>query len=65
VWRRLQRCGIDPAPRRASLTGQPFLATQAEGTLACDFFQVGTVLRKLLDVLVVLKAPHGRVHSLA
>jgi putative transposase len=65
VWRRLQRCGIDPAPRRASLTGQPFLATQAEGTLACDFLSGWDRLAQRLDVLVVLKAPHGRVHSLA
>jgi putative transposase len=40
VWLLLQRCGIDPAPRRASLTWQQFLAAQAEGVLARDVFQL-------------------------
>jgi hypothetical protein len=31
VWLLLERCGIDPAPRRASLIWQQFLAAQAEG----------------------------------
>jgi putative transposase len=48
VWLLLKRCGIDPAPRRASLTWQQFLAAQAEGILACDLFHAETVLRKRL-----------------
>jgi hypothetical protein len=40
VWLLLKRCGIDPAPRRASLTWQQFLAAQAQGILACDVFQL-------------------------
>jgi putative transposase len=64
VWLLLQRCGIDPAPRRASLTWQQFLAAQAEGILACDFFHAETVLRKRLYVLFVLEGSIRRVHIL-
>jgi putative transposase len=48
VWLLLKRGGIDPAPRRASLTWQQFLAAQAEGILACDFFHAETVLLQRL-----------------
>jgi putative transposase len=48
VWLVLQRAGIDPAPRRAGLTWRQFLSAQAEGMVACDLFQVDTVLLKRL-----------------
>jgi putative transposase len=48
VWLLLKQCGIDPTPRRASLTWQQFLAAQAEGILACDLFHAETVLHKRL-----------------
>jgi putative transposase len=64
VWLLLKRCGIDPAPRRASLTWQQFLAAQAEGILACDFFHAETVLLKRLEVLFVLEVSTRRVHIL-
>jgi putative transposase len=64
VWLLLKRCGIDPAPRRASLTWQQFLAAQAEGILACDFFHAETVLLKRLYVLFVLEVSTRRVHIL-
>jgi putative transposase len=60
VWLLLKRCGIDPAPRRASLTWQQFLAAQAEGILACDFFHAETVLLKRLYVLFVLEVSTRR-----
>jgi putative transposase len=39
----LRRHGLDPAPRRASMTWRAFLREQAAGILACDFFTVDTV----------------------
>ena len=62
VWLLLKRCGIDPAPRRTSLTWQQFLAAQAEGILACDFIHAETVLLKRLYVLFVLEVSTRRVH---
>jgi len=64
VWLLLKRCGIDPAPRRASLTWQQFLAAQAEGILACDLFHAETVLLQRLYVLFVLEVSTRRVHIL-
>jgi putative transposase len=64
VWLLLKRGGIDPAPRRASLTWQQFLAAQAEGILACDFFHAETVSLKRLYVLFVLEVATRQVHLL-
>ena len=64
MWLLLKRCGIDPAPRRASLTWQQFLAAQAEGILACDLFHAETVLLQRLYVLFVLEVSTRRVHIL-
>ena len=36
VWLLRKRAGIDPAPRRASLTWPQFLSAQAKAILACD-----------------------------
>jgi putative transposase len=48
VWSILQEEGIDPAPRRAGLSGKEFLRSQAEGIIACDFVAVDTAfLRRL------------------
>jgi transposase len=39
VWEILHDVGIDPAPERSSTTWADFLRSQAEGLLACDFFE--------------------------
>ena len=54
VWAILKRHGIDPSPRRSGPTWAEFLATQAKGLMACDFFHVDTVLLRRLYVLVFI-----------
>jgi putative transposase len=43
VWNVLQRHGIEPAPRRASVSWREFLRQQAAGILEGDFFTVDTL----------------------
>jgi hypothetical protein len=43
VWNVLQRHGIEPAPRRASVSWREFLRQQASAMLECDFFTVETL----------------------
>jgi transposase len=40
VWEILKRHGIDPAPRRSGPSWAEFLRSQAEASIACDFFTV-------------------------
>jgi len=51
VWAILKRHGIEPSPRRSGPSWAEFLATQAKGLIACDFFSVDTVLFRRLYVL--------------
>jgi putative transposase len=61
VWEILHAAGIDPAPHRTGPTWRQFLAAQAHGMIACDFFAVDTILLKRIYVLVFIE--HGtRLH---
>jgi transposase InsO family protein len=62
IWKILKDAGIDPAPRRAGLTWQAFLAGQATTILAADFFHVDTVFLRRLYVLCFIEHGTRRVH---
>jgi transposase InsO family protein len=64
VWSILNRAGVDPAPRRTSLTWRDFLRAQVATVLACDFFTVDTVALQRIYVLFVIELDTRRVHLL-
>jgi transposase InsO family protein len=64
VWSILKRAGIDPAPRRDGPTWKEFLAAQAQGIVATDFFCVDTLLGQRLYVLFFVEHATRRVHLL-
>ncbi len=51
VWALLERYGVEPCPRRSGSTWVEFLAAQAKGLMAWDFFHVDVVLLRRLYVL--------------
>jgi putative transposase len=54
VWAILKRHGVEPSPRGSGPTWAEFLAAQARGLMACDFFHVDTILLRRLYVLVFI-----------
>jgi putative transposase len=64
VWSILRRAGVDPAPHRNGPTWRQFLAGQAHGILATDFFCVDTLLIRRWYVLFVVEHATRRVHLL-
>src|SRR6266516_8044146 len=53
VWNILHRHGIEPAPRRASVSWREFLRQQAAAILECDFFTVETLWLRRFYVIAV------------
>ena len=64
VWEILRDAGIGPAPERSSTTWAGFLRSQAEGLLACDFFETVTLSGARLHVLAVIEHASRRIRIL-
>jgi transposase len=62
VWNVLHRHGIEPAPRRASVSWREFLRQQAAAILECDFFTVETLWLRRFSVLSFIELSRRRVH---
>ncbi len=62
VWAILKDAGVDPAPRRGSISWSAFLRAHAQSILACDFFTVDTVLLRRLYVLFFIELATRRGH---
>ncbi len=62
VWNVLHRSGIEPAPRRASVSWREFLRQQAATILECDFFTVETVWLRRFYVLFFIELSRRRVY---
>jgi len=60
----LKTNGIDPAPRRAGPTWSQFLRSQAEATLACDFFSAELLDGTQAYVLAVIEHMTRRIRIL-
>jgi putative transposase len=62
IRRLLAAAGLEPAPRRSSVSWPAFLRRQAASLLACDFFTVETVALRRLYVLFFIELGSRRVH---
>jgi putative transposase len=62
VWEILHTAGIDPSPRHTGPTWKQFLAAQAHGIIAADFFHIDTALGQRLYALIFLEHGTRRLH---
>src|SRR6266508_528930 len=62
VWNILHRHGIEPAPRRASVSWREFLRQQAATILECDFITVETLWLRRFYVLFFIELSRRRVY---
>src|SRR5205823_12276325 len=62
VRRLLASAGLEPAPRRHTVSWPAFLRRHAASLLACDFFTVETVTLRRLYVLFFIELGSRRVH---
>ena len=60
----LKASGINPGRRRTGPTWPQFLRSQAEATLACDFFTAGLLDGTQAHVLAVIEHATRRIHIL-
>jgi putative transposase len=64
VWQILKNAGIDPAPRREGPGWAEFLRSQAQGTLALDFFTADLLNGTKVYVLAVIEHGTRRIRVL-
>jgi transposase InsO family protein len=64
VWEILKDAGVDPAPRRGSVTWASFLRSQAEGIIAADFFTADLLDGTKVYVLAVIEHAARRIRVL-
>ncbi|WP_194891405.1 hypothetical protein [Catenulispora pinisilvae] len=64
VWEILKTAGVDPAPRRSSITWTSLLRSQAEGIVACDFFTADLLEGTKVYVLAVIEHATRRIRIL-
>ncbi|SFR29169.1 Integrase core domain-containing protein [Lentzea waywayandensis] len=61
VWEILKTAGVDPAPRRTTVTWADFLRSQAEAILAMDFIETVTLTGQRQYILVAIHHASRRV----
>jgi putative transposase len=62
VWNILRRHGVEPAPRRTSVSWSEFLRQQASAIIECDLFALETLWLRRLYVLFFIELGCRRVH---
>ena len=61
MWEILKSAGVDPAPRRTTVTWADFLRSQAEAILAMDFVETDTLTGQRQYILAVIHHTSRRV----